>query len=82
MGGKGGAGFQTGILRPPAAHWHRLAHEVPPIIVLSWQPPPTRFSKKECVWSGPNKAGLQTRRTDSLSPTQGLSGHHLAQCRL
>ena len=53
VGGKGGAGFQTGIPWPPAAHWHRLAHEVPPIIVRSWQPPTySVFQERMClVWS-------------------------------
>lgn len=75
-----GADSQTGLPRPPTARWHRPAHEMPPITAPSLPPSPTRFSKKECVWSGPDDASPETRRTD-LSRTR-LSGHCLAPCRL
>lgn len=48
---------------------HGLDHEVPPITALPLPPPPTRFSKKQCVWFGLDNAGPQTRRAD-LSQTR------------
>ena len=49
----GGSSRRGAGAEPASAHWHRLAHKVPPIIVLSRQPPThSVFQERMClVWS-------------------------------